>query len=238
VTCVQDDEAAARRALAKATTLNFEFYPAPPAPVPSGAAAGDAGGASSGAGAGGAGAAAAGAGASGGDAAAASGGGGAGGPVRMSLPALHKYTEPEDAVLRRLARHYGVPREAQFELLCRIRAARAYGTLEGRRRVVRQRLQALCLLLHSAPQQGGWLRAQGRGAGHLAAGHEAALFSAARVRACLSCLFCRSPASVALPTFPLPPEPHPPTHPAHAAQSSRRTWRRCLRRSPRWWRSS
>jgi hypothetical protein len=79
---------------------------------------------------------------------------GAGGVVRISLPALHKYADGEDEIMRQLIGHYGVPREARFELLCRVRVARAFGSLEGRRRAVRHRLQALCLLLHSAPQQG------------------------------------------------------------------------------------
>jgi hypothetical protein len=151
VTCIQNDESAVRKSLGKATTLTYEFYPAA---APASGRTTPAAGASPGGG----GAAAPSAAAAGEPGGLAGGLGAAvvpaapGGPVRIVLPGLNKYTETEDETLRQLCRHYGVPCEARFDLLCRARVARAFGTLAGRRRAVRQRLLALCLLLHSAPQ--------------------------------------------------------------------------------------
>jgi hypothetical protein len=154
VTCVQDDEEPVRKALVKATTLTYEFLPPPGAPGAA-AAAPDAAAAAETEPAPGAVAPAPGGGAAE-AASAAAAPAAAAAPVKISLPSLHKYADGEDEIMRQLIRHYNVPKEARFDLLSRVRVARAFGSLEGRRRAVRHRLQALCLLLHSAPQQGAW----------------------------------------------------------------------------------
>ncbi|CAD7704534.1 unnamed protein product, partial [Ostreobium quekettii] len=82
---------------------------------------------------------------------------GAGGLQVIHIPGLHKIGETEHELLRRLVEKHDVPQELRFRLLTRIRIAQAFGTLEGRRHLVRVRLMAFCVLFQSNPLHGDML---------------------------------------------------------------------------------
>eukprot|EP00882_Tetradesmus_deserticola_P006936 GHRQ01007306.1.p1 GENE.GHRQ01007306.1~~GHRQ01007306.1.p1 ORF type:complete len:318 (+),score=120.56 GHRQ01007306.1:133-1086(+) len=72
----------------------------------------------------------------------------------LHVPALDGFTESEHEILAGLVLRYKVPAALRFELLCRIRIARNFGTLAGRRQLVWQRLMAFNVLLQCSPTAG------------------------------------------------------------------------------------
>lgn len=64
----------------------------------------------------------------------------------MDLPGVARYPETDQEILARLVEVYAVPSSLKFKLLNRIRVARLFGTLHGRRQLVRTRLLAFYVL--------------------------------------------------------------------------------------------
>lgn len=73
------------------------------------------------------------------------------GQKSITLTEVHKRTESDTQLLKDLVDHYGVPVELRFSLLSRIRAARSFASMEGRRIYVSIRLLAFTILVQSSP---------------------------------------------------------------------------------------
>jgi len=72
----------------------------------------------------------------------------------IHLTSLQTRAETDHALCAQLVAQHEVPADLRFNLLTRVRAARAFGTLDGRRQITAWRLLALTVLLQSNPDPG------------------------------------------------------------------------------------
>ncbi|KAK9821448.1 hypothetical protein WJX81_000342 [Elliptochloris bilobata] len=69
----------------------------------------------------------------------------------IHLPRINAYLEAEHDIVHQLVQRYGVPEKLRFSLLTRVRIARHFGSLDGRRQLARVRLLAFYVLFQSSP---------------------------------------------------------------------------------------
>jgi hypothetical protein len=72
----------------------------------------------------------------------------------IHLTSLQTRPETDHVLCASLVAQHKVPKDLRFNLLTRVRAARAFGTLDGRRQITALRLLALTVLLQSNPDPG------------------------------------------------------------------------------------